>query len=176
MKSQEFWYVGACVYTGGWGGLGGGRGSEKFQFRSSAELYFTKYVNNKNNFFSDCRRCRSRLHATRVEATVTYRAPCVTAARSRYVATTSPRSSRRCAASFVMKTDSSNVINVTVRSRTRDTDARTRGGSRTSQREGCEPLRDGCQPIIWPKIPENCMKLKKIGLRGDPPLRIVHSV
>ena len=113
-------------------------------------------------YFRICRRCRSRLRAARVEATATYRAPCVTAARSRYVATTSPRSSRRYAASFVMKTDSSNVINVTVRSRTRDTDTRTRGGSRTSQREGREPHRDGCQPIIWPRIPENCVKMRKI--------------
>ena len=66
---------------------------------------FLKCVN-KNGLLSGCRRCRSRLRAIHAEGTATYRAPCVTAARSRYAATTSPRSSRRCAASFVMKTDS----------------------------------------------------------------------
>ena len=61
---------------------------------------------NKKDLLSGCRRCRSRLRAIRAEGTATSLAPCVTAARSRYAATTSPRSSRRSAASFVMKMDS----------------------------------------------------------------------
>ena len=45
-------------------------------------------------------------------------------------------------------------------------------------RGGANP-KEGCQPIIWPKFAENCMKMKKIGPRGgghpkfyyvDPPL------
>ena len=50
-----------------------------------------------------------------------------------------------------------------------------RGGSRISQRR--HQSETGCQPFMWPKIPENCMKMKKIGPEArskfyyvDPPL------
>ena len=36
----------------------------------------------------------------------------------------------------------------------------TRSGSRISQR-GYQAQRRGYQPIIWPKFPENCMKMQK---------------
>ena len=39
------------------------------------------------------------------------------------------------------------------------------GGSRISQSEGAK-LKVGCQPIIWPKFVENCMKMKEIGPRA----------
>ena len=40
------------------------------------------------------------------------------------------------------------------------------GGSRIFLTRGCLFQR-GVQPIIWPKIAENCMSMKKIGPRGE---------
>ena len=37
------------------------------------------------------------------------------------------------------------------------------GRSRISQRAELQSEIGGCQPIIWPKRAENCMKTKKIG-------------
>ena len=31
---------------------------------------------------------------------------------------------------------------------------------------GANPKGGGCQPIIWPIFPKNCMKMKKFGARG----------
>ena len=138
-----------------------GGGSEKFQCRSSTEFYFTKCVNNKDNFFSDLQK-------------VSKPSSCGTCGGYRYVPCAvchgSKKSLRRnhfteefqtlrcviCDENGLVKCDK-----CTVRSRTIDTDTRTRGGSWTSQREGRQPQREGCQSVIWPKIPENCMTLKK---------------
>ena len=41
------------------------------------------------------------------------------------------------------------------------------GGSRISQTGGATVKGGGRQPIIWPNVPENCMKMKKLIQEGD---------
>ena len=41
-------------------------------------------------------------------------------------------------------------------------DINASGGSRISQRR-CANLKGGCQPIIWPNFPQNCMNTKRNG-------------
>ena len=40
------------------------------------------------------------------------------------------------------------------------------GGSRIFQTGGANVQGGGRQPIIWPNVPENCMKMEEIGPRG----------